>query len=181
MRQIVLVPHSVLTTSAKPVTEFDSDLKKLIEDMKRTLVATVNPKGVGLAATQIGVGLRIFLTRPTESSHIRVFINPEIVKQSDELTDGVPGRKSKLEGCLSIPNVWGNVKRSSSLTLRYQDETGQVRQEEFTGFLATIIQHETDHCNGILYTQRVLEQKEKLYQVAEDDDGKEVLEEIKII
>src|SRR3989344_3398446 len=180
MKPIVCVPHPVLTTPAKQVTEFDSNLSKLITDMQKTLIATVNPKGVGLAATQIGVGLRIFLTRPKETSHIRVFINPEIVKQFNELTDGVPGRKNPLEGCLSIPNIWGNVKRASGVTLRYQDESGQVRQEEFTGFLATIIQHETDHCNGILYTQRVLEQKEKLYQTAKDEDGKEVLEEIKI-
>lgn len=191
MKPIVHVPNQVLTTPAKPVTKFDGDLTKLVQEMKETLLATVNPKGVGLAATQVGVGLRIFLTRPTERSRIRVFINPEIVKKSDDLTDGIPERKNppsrkasegrgKLEGCLSIPTIWGNVKRSSALTLRYQDESGQVRQEEFTGFLATIIQHETDHLNGILYTQRVLEQKEKLYQAVKDEEGKEVLEEIKL-
>lgn len=180
MKPIVHVPNQVLTTPAKPVTKFNGDLTKLVQEMKETLLATVNPKGVGLAATQVGVGLRIFLTRPTERSRIRVFINPEIVKKSDDLTDGIPERKNKLEGCLSIPTIWGNVKRSSALTLRYQDESGQIRQEEFTGFLATIIQHETDHLNGILYTQRVLEQKEKLYQAVKDEEGKEVLEEIKL-
>ncbi len=180
MKPIVHVPNLILTASAQTVTTFDRKLNKLIEDMKATLRATVNPKGVGLAATQVGVGLRIFLTRPTEKTKIRVFINPEIIKKSDELTDGIPERGNKLEGCLSIPNIWGKVRRTSSVTLRYQDETGQVRQEEFSGFLATIIQHETDHVNGILFTQRVLEQKEKLYQVASDDNGKEILEEIKL-
>lgn len=180
MKPIVVVPNPVLTTPAKPVETFDGKLITLVEEMKKTLLATVNPKGVGLAATQVGVGLRVFLTRPTESSRIRVFINPEIIKKSDDLTDGVPERKNKLEGCLSIPDVWGNVHRAGSLTLRYQDESGQVRQEEFTGFLATIIQHETDHLNGILYTQRVLEQKETLYQSSTDEDGKEILEEIKL-
>lgn len=181
MKPIVHVPNPVLTTPAKKVTEFNGKLSKLISDMKETLLATINPKGVGLAAPQVGVGLRVFLTRPTETSHIRVFVNPEIIKKSDDLTNGVPERKNKLEGCLSIPNVWGNVKRSSALTLRYQDDSGQVRQEEFSGFIATIIQHETDHLNGILYTHRVVEQKEKLFQVVTDDDGKEVLEEIKLV
>lgn len=179
MRPIVLVPKAVLTTSAKSVTMFDDKLSRLINEMKETLLATVKPKGVGLAATQVGESLRIFITKPKPSSDIRVFINPEIIKKSAEVTDGVPERDNKLEGCLSIPNVWGEVKRATSLTLRYQDETSQTHQEECSGFLATIIQHETDHINGILFTQRVLEQKGKLFQTTMED-GKEVLEEIKI-
>lgn len=178
MKPIVHVPNTVLTTPASPVTVFDSKLAKLISDMEATLLATVNPKGVGLAATQVGVGIRLFLTKPNQRAKIRVFINPEIIKKSDEVTDGVPERGNKLEGCLSIPNVWGKVRRTSSLTLRYQDATGATHQEEFSGFLATIIQHETDHVNGILFTQRVLEQKEKLFQVTTDKNGDELLEEI---
>ena len=105
--------------------------------------------------------------------------NPEIVKKSHLVTDGIPERSNKLEGCLSIPNVWGKVHRVSTLTLQYQDEKGEQRKEAFSGFLATIIQHETDHINGILFTQRVLEQKEKLFQVTSDENGEELLEEIK--
>lgn len=179
MKPIIHIPRPVLTTPAKPVTAFDGKLAKLIADMKEALIATSNPKGVGLAATQVGVGLRVFLTKPSDKAAIRVFINPEIIARSDTMTDGVPERSNKLEGCLSIPNVWGKVQRASSLTLRYQDETGAVHEEAFSGFLATIIQHETDHINGILFTQRVLEQKEKLFQIAEED-GKEVLEEIQL-
>lgn len=180
MKPIVTVPHPVLTAPAAQVTTFDRSLTRLIKDMEEALLATTNPKGVGLAATQVGVGMRIFLTKPTAKAGIRVFINPEIIKTSDGITDGVPERGNKLEGCLSIPHIWGKVKRAASLTLRYQDEAGQTRQEEFSGFLATIIQHETDHINGILFTQRVLEQKEGLYQVVTDDDGKETLEEMNI-
>ena len=95
-----------------------------------------------------------------------------------EQTDGVPERNNKLEGCLSIPKIWGKIKRAKTLTLRFQDEQGREHEEQFTGFLATIIQHETDHTNGILFTQRVLEQKSKMYQTGKDDDGKEILEEI---
>lgn len=180
MRTITHVPNPILTTPAKTVTSFDKRLEKMVEDMKAVLRATQHPKGVGLAAPQVGESWRIFLTRPKESVPIRVFINPEIIKKSETQTDGVPERDNKLEGCLSIPRIWGTVRRSKTITLRYQDEQGEKHTEEFSGFLATIIQHETDHTNGILYTQRVLEQQGKLYQPARDENGKEILEEISI-
>ncbi len=179
MKPIVTIPHEVLTTPAKPVTVFDKRFARLVTDLKKTLLATRNPKGVGLAAPQIGEPFRLFITRPNEKSKVRAFVNPEIISREGE-TDGVPERTKKLEGCLSIPKIWGKVKRSQSLTLRYQDEKGQPHEEEFTKFLATIIQHETDHINGILFTQRVLEQQGKLYQGTKDKEGKEVLEEITI-
>lgn len=179
MKPIVVIPNPVLTSPAKPVTVFDAKLAILLASMRATLLATVNPKGVGLAATQVGVSLRIFITKPTTKTAIREFINPVIVVTSDEKTDGVPERENKLEGCLSIPNIWGNVHRALSLTLQYQDAKGVTHEEKFSGFHATIIQHETDHINGILFTQRVLEQKEKLFQIVVED-GKEVLEEMKV-
>ncbi len=178
MKSIVNVPNVVLTTPAKTVVVFDKSLLKLVDEMKASLRATVKPKGVGLAAPQIGESWRVFITRPKETDPIRVFINPEITKRSENLTEGVPERDNKLEGCLSIPQIWGRVQRATHITLRYQDETGGIHEEAFTGFLATIIQHETDHTNGILYTHRVLEQKGKLYQTAKDENGKEVLEEL---
>lgn len=180
MKPIVTTPHPILTMPARSVTSFDTRLTKLIRDMKATLRAAIHPKGVGLAAPQIGEHWRVFITRPTEKGQIRVFINPEIVKHSSEQTDGVPERENKLEGCLSIPKIWGKVKRSATLTLKYQDETGAKHTDKFAGFLATIIQHETDHANGVLFTQRVLEQHEKLYQTARDEEGKEILEEVTI-
>lgn len=180
MKSIVIVPNTVLSTPAKQVMVFNKELQTLLHAMKRTLLSTKNPRGVGLAAPQIGEPYCVFLTRPNEKSDIRVFINPEIIKRSDEKTDGVPKRENKLEGCLSIPKIWGKVKRARSLTLRYQDQTGETHEENFEGFLATIIQHETDHINGILFTQRVLEQKQKLYQTVKDKEDKEVLEEIEI-
>lgn len=180
MKPITVTPDPVLTTSAKTVTSFDKRLTKLVSDMKGTLTRTKNPKGVGLAAPQIGQSWRVFVTKPTDKSVIRTFINPQIVTRSSEQTEGVPGRENKLEGCLSIPKIWGKVKRASEVTLTYQDETGTHHKEKFTGFLATIIQHETDHTNGILFVQRVLEQQGKLYQTALDDDGKEILTEVEL-
>lgn len=174
MSIIVTVPHTVLTTPAKEVTVFDKKLHQLIVDMKETLLSTVKPKGVGLAAPQVGISLKIFLTKPKDD--IRVFINPNIMHTSSEVQKN---ESKKLEGCLSIPNVWGKVKRNTALTLQFQDETGKKHKEQCSGFIATIIQHETDHVNGILFTQRVLEQQGKLYQTIMED-GKEVLDEIKI-
>jgi len=178
MKPIVCAPNNVLTSLAQTVTIFDKRLEMLVGEMKTILLATKNPKGVGLAASQIGQSVRVFITRPKEESVIRVFINPEIIKRSDEVTDGVPERENKLEGCLSIPKIWGKVKRAKTLSLRYQDEKGTMHKEKFSGFMATIIQHETDHTNGVLFTQRVLEQKGKMYQTGKDEEGKEMLEEI---
>jgi peptide deformylase len=180
MKPIVKIPEPVLTDVAKQVINFDKRLMRLIEELKTTLIATRNPKGVGLAAPQIGESYRVFVTRPNERDAIRVFINPEIIASSSDMTDGVPERSNKLEGCLSIPSIWGRVKRTVSLTLKFQDETGTSHEESFKGFLATIIQHETDHLNGTLFTHRVLEQQGKFYQSGKDEEGKEVLEEIEL-
>lgn len=177
MKPIVFVPDTVLTHPAKSITEYDKKLEILVRQLHDTLKKADNPKGVGLAAPQIGEPYRAFVTRPTEKARIRTFINPEILRMTGETLN--PHEK-RLEGCLSIPNVWGKVIRAESVTLSYTDESGNARTDDFNGFLATIIQHETDHVNGILFTQRVLEQKGKLYKVTLDDQGKEVLEEILI-
>ena len=185
MKTIVRAPNHVLTAPGKTVTKFDKRLVHLVADLKATLTQTKNPKGVGLAAPQIGEPWRVFVTRPKESDPIRAFVNPVIVKSSTELTDGMPDRgdakrDNKLEGCLSIPKIWGKLNRAKRVTLNFQDEKGDAHEETFTDFVATIIQHETDHTNGILFPRRVLEQKGKLYQTAKDEEGKEVLEEIKL-
>jgi len=180
MKPILKVPNDVLTTRAREITLFDKTLARLISDLKDTLITTKNPKGVGLAAPQIGVSLRAFVTRPHEKDPIRVFINPVITETSKNTVEGVPDRENRLEGCLSIPTIWGRVKRAIAITLRYQDEKGIQHQEKMKGFLATIVQHETDHLNGTLFTHRVITQKGKLYQTEKDDDGKEVLAEIEL-
>lgn len=180
MKPIVHVPDTVLTTPAQPVAAFDGKLKALVADMKKSLLATKNPTGVGLAAPQIGISRQVFITKPNAKSDIRVFINPVVLSTSVDTKPSTKVPEGKLEGCLSIPHIWGNVRRAPSVTLKYQDETGTVHEETFTEFMATIVQHETDHLNGILYTQRVLEQRQKLYQEALDEKGKEILEEIQI-
>lgn len=177
MKKIVHIPDSVLTTPAKKVLSFDRKLRQIVRDMKKTLESAKNPKGVGLAAPQVGISLQIFLIKPTEKSPTRCFINPKITKQSKPKSS--PDTDT-MEGCLSIPRIWGIVKRSDTVTLRYQDEEGHTRTEDFSGFPATIIQHEMDHLSGVLFPTRTLEQKGKLYQTTRNKEGKQVMEELSI-
>lgn len=175
---IVHIPHRVLTAPAKKVTQFDQKLHTLIQQMKNALKATNKPKGVGLAAPQIGEPWRVFITRPQARSEMKVFINPELIELVYD--DHTSDEEKNLEGCLSIPNIWGVVRRASQVTIVYQDEQGTKHTETVTGFLATILQHETDHVNGVLFTNRVIEQKGKLYRTSLDENGKEALTEISL-
>lgn len=180
MKPIITVPNKVLINPSKKVGAVDQKIKKIINQMRLALERADNPKGVGLAAPQIGLNLRIFLMRPEETDPIRVFINPEITMKSKTQLSGIPDTDGHLEGCLSIPRVWGKVNRSKEITLKFINENGEIKSEKFTDFPAIIIQHETDHLNGVLFTKRVIEQKGRLYQPSINDKGEEVLEEIEI-
>lgn len=175
MLKIVTVPDPILSHPTKPVVNFDKKLKLIIKEMIETLKAQYDPPGVGLAANQVGINQSIFIIKPTKKSKPKVFINPKIIKSTNQEKTSKKTKKVKLEGCLSIPRIWGPVKRASSVFLKYQDEEGKEHLEWFDGFEATIIQHEVDHLQGIVFTQRALEQGQKLYQEKED-----YLEEVKI-
>lgn len=177
---ILITPNPILTQPAKPVEKIDKKVLEFIEEMKKILIETENPKGVGLAAPQVGKPWRIFITRPHPKSEIQVFINPEIIWKSKEMTNGVPERENKLEGCLSIPGVWGLVKRYQTIKLKYKTPDGKLHTKKFSGFLATIIQHEMDHLNGRLFPNHVLEQKGKFYKIIKDNNDKENLQEIRL-
>ncbi|RJQ26809.1 peptide deformylase [Candidatus Parcubacteria bacterium] len=180
MLPIVKTPNQVLMEPSKPVTEFDKKLLNIITEMKESLLATTDPKGVGLAAPQVGIPLKIFLAKPNDKSPILVFINPQI----KEITETQPKSSKKkgrlLEGCLSIPSIWGKVSRNASLTIEYQDESGKKHTKVAKGFLAIIIQHEMDHLQGILFTKRVMEQNQKLFRSYKNEKGEDEFEEIKI-
>lgn len=198
MFKIVTAPNPVLSDIAKPISKVDSSVVRLIEEMKKTLANTTDPKGVGLAAPQVGKSLRIFIAKPTDNSKFLVFINPVItgIHTDQKLIDtDINQRKSalksakisdrkkaskKLEGCLSLPAIWGPVLRSSSITLSYLDEKGIHHEQKFSNFLATIVQHETDHLDGILFPKRVLEQKGILYKSHKNAKDEDEFEEIEI-
>ena len=191
MLKILVTPSPGLLSKSAPVTKFDRKLTKEISDMKKTLDSTRDPVGVGLAAPQVGILKRFFLAKPKDKT--QVFINPEILETSSEQeipaftnSPKVEARKPKnsrkklLEGCLSIPNIWGNVARKKEIKLRYQDIEGKVHIENIKGFLSIITQHELDHLEGVLFTMHVMAQNEQLYRSYKNEKGEEEFEEIKV-
>ncbi|MEK7597318.1 MAG: peptide deformylase [Patescibacteria group bacterium] len=177
MLKIVTVPATVLTQPTKTVPKVDEKIKKIVSEMEKVLVAQDDPPGVGLAANQVGLDLSIFIIKPTEKAKIKVFVNSKIITKTDLFKDSpkkVRPYKSKkprvkLEGCLSIPRIWGPVKRAERIFLHYQDLTGKKYLKWFTGFEAIIIQHEMDHLNGVVFTQRSIEQKGQLFREENDE------------
>lgn len=185
---IVQTPNTILTQKAKPIEKVDKKIIQIVNEMKKTLISTKNPKGVGLAAPQIGISLRLFIMRPREKDPVSIFINPAIIWQSEEQDVIRRPKKNKsdakddkrLEGCLSINNIWGSVKRAVKVKLEYQNIEGKPQEKEFSDFEATIVQHEVDHLDGILFTRRVIEQKGKLFRIEKSKDEEEELIEIEI-
>lgn len=179
--EIVKAPHAVLSQKAKHVPAVTKQILDLIEEMKKTLLAASDPEGVGLAAPQVGKSLQLFIMQPTLKGPISVFINPEIKLIFDKDEEKKQKKDSdQLEGCLSLYNIWGTVKRAPKVSAKYMDETGEQHEKTFTGFPAIVIQHEVDHLNGILFPKRVLEQHGKLYKSKKDKQGKDVFEELDI-
>jgi peptide deformylase len=179
MLNIIKAPDPVLSQQSKSVTKIDKYIVNLLEDMEISLSSALDPVGVGLAAPQIGKSLRIFIAKPTIKSRAFAFINPVITKTQDK-EKKVGEKTKKLEGCLSLPNIWGEVQRFHEINVEYQDETGRKHNRKFTGFMSTIVQHEIDHLNGILFPKRVLDQKGTLYKSEKDEKGEDIFEEIKI-
>lgn len=198
MLNIISAPNPVLSEAAKPVVKINGFISKLIKDMEKALLAAKDPIGVGLAAPQVGESLKIFIAKPTLKSKIQVFINPKIIQttkishliiDSDRVqqlnaSSTESSKGSKLEGCLSLPNIWGKVKRNPTITLNYQLPTNNyqliAKTRAFSGFMATIIQHEMDHLQGILFPKRVLEQKGTLYKSSKNEKNEDEFEEITI-
>lgn len=174
MLKIVTVPNNVLTAPTQPVVKVDEKIKELVIGMEETLITQIDPQGVGLAAPQVGIPLQIFIIKPELTKDTEVFINPKVLEIQEKIpsksTAKLSKRKSsKLEGCLSIPRIWGPVKRADKIRLEYQDLTGAKKTKWFSGLKATIIMHELDHLQGVLFTQRALEQNTPLYEEKEGE------------
>jgi peptide deformylase len=138
---ILEFPDQRLTTVATEVKTFDSELKKLVEDMVETMYSA---HGIGLAATQVNVHKRLLVLDVSENQDLpRVYINPEIVEQS--------GEQVHEEGCLSVPGIYANVKRAEIVTVRAQKVDGKTFEEQLEGLHAVCIQHEMDHLIGRLF------------------------------
>ena len=182
--KIVQAPSEVLSTKAKRVGKIDKELLDLIAEMKYTVVHATDPEGVGLAAPQVGKSLQLFIIKENKELPYFVFINPEVTLLESDKHESPTKKKQKededhrLEGCLSLKDIWGTVQRAPKVKIVYTDETGTNYDQIFDGFFATIIQHEYDHLQGILFPKRTLEQKGNLYKSHKNPDGKEVFDPI---
>ena len=143
LAQIRQYPDAALKMQARPVTEFDDELRSLVERMKLLMVEA---NGIGLAATQVGVLRRVFVFQ-RDPDEVAALVNPEIIERSEE-TDIAD------EGCLSIQGITVPVERSLEVTIVGQDENGADVRYELDEYIARCVQHETDHLDGVLMIDR---------------------------
>jgi peptide deformylase len=143
LAQIRQYPDAALKMKARPVEEFDDELRSLVERMKLLMV---DANGIGLAATQVGVLRRLFVFQPDEDE-VQAVVNPEIVEASEET-------EVADEGCLSIQGITVPVERSLTVTVVGKDENGADVRYELEGYAARCVQHETDHLDGVLMLDR---------------------------
>jgi peptide deformylase len=144
IREIITAPDPRLKQVSRSVERVDDDLRRLMDDMLETMYAA---PGIGLAAIQIGVAKQVIvmdLAREGEPPAPRHFVNPEILWTSDELA-------VYEEGCLSVPELYEEVARPARCRVRFLDYQGEIRELDCEGLLATCIQHEMDHLNGVLF------------------------------
>ncbi|MBX5160906.1 peptide deformylase [Rhizobium sp. NZLR1b] len=155
IKPLIILPDPVLRQISKPIERVDADLQRLADDMLETMY---DAPGIGLAAVQIGVPRRMLvidIAREGEDKQPQVFINPEIVTSSDE-------RSVYEEGCLSIPDYYAEVERPAVVSVKYLDRNGKEQTVEADGLLATCLQHEIDHLNGVLFIDYISRLKREM-------------------
>jgi peptide deformylase len=163
MAKILIYPDPALRQIAEPVTKFDAELKKLIEEMKRlTQPEKGKVKSVGLAATQIGVLKRVFLILSPDEN-VEAIINPEILKADTKMLSSVPQEEQYLEGCLSFPGYYAFVDRPIKIKVRYQTEKGLPKERTLSYPFSSYFQHERDHLDGILFIDYINQSGEQMY------------------
>lgn len=154
VQPILKYPHPLLKKMAHPVPELDDEIRTLIQDLVDTMLA--GPGSVGVAAPQIGAGLRVCVVDVSKSRHgkdnnhgLLCMVNPEITARS--------GNAVMREGCMSVPDYTGDVERATGITVRFLDGlAGEQRELVASGFEAVAIQHEMDHLDGVLFLDRVV-------------------------
>ena len=159
--KIYMLGEETLRTPANRIVKVDDSIRKLAKDM---LITMYSAKGIGLAAPQVGVQKRIIVIDLNfEDPHTppNIFINPEIISSSASLD-------TYEEGCLSIPGVYLNVVRPSSIKFSYRDEMGRPKKMNAEGLMARCVQHEIDHLNGVLFVDKVTDQDELKKQLTEN-------------
>jgi len=148
LRDILILPDKRLRLVSEPVGKVNAEIRTLIDDMFETMYAA---PGIGLAGIQVGVPKRVItmdLSKKDEPKQPQVFIDPEILWQSEE-------KAAYEEGCLSIPEYYEEVERPKAVKVKYFDRDGKAREIEANGLLATCLQHEIDHLNGVLFIDHI--------------------------
>lgn len=155
IKPLIILPDPVLRQVSKPIERVDANLQRLVDDMLDTMY---DAPGIGLAAIQVGVPRRMLvidLSKEGEEKQPLVFINPEIVGSSED-------RSVYEEGCLSIPDYYAEVERPAKVTAKYLDREGNEQSVEADGLLATCLQHEIDHLNGVLFIDHISRLKREM-------------------
>ena len=148
IKPLIILPDPILRQVSKPVERVDGPLRKLADDMLATMY---DAPGIGLAAIQIGEPVRMLvidLAKEDETPAPHVFINPEILSSADT-------RSVYEEGCLSIPDYYAEVERPAAVRVNYLDRDGKLQEIEAEGLMATCLQHEIDHLNGVLFIDHI--------------------------
>lgn len=168
MLSILTVPHKTLRKKSLPIDRLTPDIQAKVQDLVETMIAAHDPEGVGLSFPQIGVNLRGFVTYLEK--RMKVYLNPVILDMSEEKTlGGIPERPT-LEGCLSIPWLYGPVWRSKKIKIEAIDEHGTLFTKTLTSFPSRLFLHEYDHLEGILFTDYTLHDNLPLYLLDHDKD-----------
>jgi len=175
LRDIIIIPDKRLRQASDLVKTVDAEVRALVDDMFETMYKA---PGVGLAAIQVAVPKRIVTVdtaKKDEPKNPQVFINPEILWSSDD-------KATYEEGCLSIPEYYEEVERPTQVKVRYMDLEGKTHEIEANGFLATVLQHEIDHTNGVLFIDHISKLKrdmvmKKFKKAAKKGDTKPLSED----
>ena len=155
VRDIIKLPDKRLRLKSEPIQKIDAGIKKLVDDMFETMY---DAPGIGLAAIQLGIAKRVVtmdLSKKEDEQKPLVFINPEITWASEE-------KSQYEEGCLSIPEYYEEVERPAKVKVKYLDLDGKAHETEAKGLLATCLQHEIDHINGVLFIDHLSRLKRSL-------------------
>ncbi len=168
---VVTAPNLQLRTQTKPVKKITPALLQTLKEMVNLTKTFSDPEGVGLASTQIGKDEQFFVAK-VDDKHFKAYLNPKILSYSKK-------RKKFFEGCLSIPDIYGEIERPAAVTVSYMDEQGNQVKERLSGLAAWIFQHEYDHLQGRLFMDLCLEQKARVFKATgKDRAGADIFEEV---
>jgi peptide deformylase len=169
VKKILTLPNELLRQKAGEVVSFDKALEGLITDLTETMEAQTDPIGLGLSAPQLGILKRVFVARVRNK--VKHFVNPKILKFSKK-------EIAYLEGCFSVPDLYGHVTRPAEIDFESHDKLGKLSKTHYKGLPARIIQHEMDHLDGTLFIDHVHDQNGKMFKIEKDKGGKDQLIEV---